>query len=576
MLLVKMKIDEERIRTLTKYVSTCGRINKIESDHNLIFCEFNLSYQKRKSENNNRSTIFNFKNPACLEMYHEATSQCDDLFDLSTSNIPLSEKSDLFLQKLNKILHKTFTKSRIGNSKSRICQADQLMKLKSTLKVQLRNVRNDGMKKFISLKIEFIENMISLESSEENVNKVNEYIRSIETESGGFSQLGMWKLKSKLCPRSHDPPTAKLDRNGKLVTNPQKLLDLYVETYSDRLSHKRIKAEYKDIFLLKNHLWQLRAEQCSGVKTEQWTRKDLNTVLKSLKNNKSRGPLGMVSEIFKPGVIGEKLELSILALMNSIKNEKVAPNFMRLADISSIYKRKGSKKDLENDRGIFLLGILRKILDKLLYVDLYPELEEKISNSNIGALRKKNICNHLFVVYGIINAVINGEAPCMDIQIFDLIKCFDVLWVEDVMNDLYEALSNSGCNEKLALLYNLSLENHVSVKTAVGQTRRVNMPKIVMQGGSWGPIQCSNSIDKIGKDCEENRDHLYLYKNLVQVPVLSMVDDMLAFANCGQESVALNTYINTHIELKKMKFHTPDSKGKTKCTLGAKIHCAQI
>ena len=249
---------------------------------------------------------------------------------------------------------------------------------------------------------------------------------------------------------------------------------------------------------------------------------------------------------------------------------------MRLADISSIYKRKGSKKDLENDRGIFLLGILRKILDKLLYVDLYPELEEKISNSNIGALRKKNICNHLFVVYGIINAVINGEAPCMDIQIFDLIKCFDVLWVEDVMNDLYEALSNSGCNEKLALLYNLSLENHVSVKTAVGQTRRVNMPKIVMQGGSWGPIQCSNSIDKIGKDCEENRDHLYLYKNLVQVPVLSMVDDMLAFANCGQESVALNTYINTHIELKKMKFHTPDSKGKTKCTLGAKIHCAQI
>ena len=153
----------------------------------------------------------------------------------------------------------------------------------------------------------------------------------------------------------------------------------------------------------------------------------------------------------------------------------------------------------------------------------------------------------------------------MDIQIFDLIKCFDVLWVEDVMNDLYEALSNSGCNEKLALLYNLSLENHVSVKTAVGQTRRVNMPKIVMQGGSWGPIQCSNSIDKIGKDCEENRDHLYLYKNLVQVPVLSMVDDMLAFSNCGQESVALNTYINTHIELKKMKFHTPDSKGKTKC-----------
>ena len=90
------------------------------------------------------------------------------------------------------------------------------------------------------------------------------------------------------------------------------------------------------------------------------------------------------------------------------------------------------------------------------------------------------------------------------------------------------------------------------------------MPKIVMQGGSWGPLQCSNSIDRIGRDCEMNREHLYSYKNLVRVPVLGMVDDMLAFSTCGQESLALNTYINTHIELKKLEFHTPDAKGKSK------------
>ena len=52
------------------------------------------------------------------------------------------------------------------------------------------------------------------------------------------------------------------------------------------------------------------------------------------------------------------------------------------------------------------------------------------------------------------------------------------------MNDLFEALPNSGCNDKLALLYKLCSENKVSVKTPVGQTERVNMPKIVMQGGS--------------------------------------------------------------------------------------------
>ena len=38
-----------------------------------------------------------------------------------------------------------------------------------------------------------------------------------------------------------------------------------------------------------------------------------------MKNNKAGDPLGMINEIFKPGIIGEKLELAILALMNSVK-----------------------------------------------------------------------------------------------------------------------------------------------------------------------------------------------------------------------------------------------------------------
>jgi hypothetical protein len=44
-----------------------------------------------------------------------------------------------------------------------------------------------------------------------------------------------------------------------------------------------------------------------------------------------------------------------------------------------------------------------------------------------------------------------------------------------------------------------------------------------------------------------------------------MVDDLLAVAPCNQRSVALNTFINVQIELKKLKFHTPDENGKTKC-----------
>ena len=127
---------------------------------------------------------------------------------------------------------------------------------------------------------------MSQDSSEENASKVNEWLDCLETENGEFSQNGMWKLRSKLCPKTVDPPTAKLDKNGNLVTNPEKLLDLYLETYSERLSHRKIKEEYEDIFHLKNELWKMRLNKCSNVKTENWTSKDLTSVLKGLKITK--------------------------------------------------------------------------------------------------------------------------------------------------------------------------------------------------------------------------------------------------------------------------------------------------
>ena len=48
-----------------------------------------------------------------------------------------------------------------------------------------------------------------------------------------------------------------------------------------------------------------------------------------------------------------------------------------------------------------------------------------------------------------------------------------------------------------------------------------------------------------------------------------MVDDLLAIAPCGLDSLAVNTFINVHIEMKRLTFHTTDKNNKSKCH---KIH----
>ena len=169
-----------------------------------------------------------------------------------------------------------------------------------------------------------------------------------------------------------------------------------------------------------------------------------------------------------------------------------------MANITTIYKKKGSRFYLENDRGIFGLSLYRKIIDKLIYQEKYPQLDSNMSDCNIGARRKKNINNHLFIIHGIINSVIMSESECVDIHIYDLIKAFDVLWLSDSMNDLWDTIPEQGRDDRLGLVYEMSRTNRVAVNTAVGQTDRTVIPEIVTQGGTWGSIMCSNLIETKG------------------------------------------------------------------------------
>jgi hypothetical protein len=83
--------------------------------------------------------------------------------------------------------------------------------------------------------------------------------------------------------------------------------------------------------------------------------------------------------------------------------------------------------------------------------------------------------------------------------VYDIEKAFDALWLEDCLNDMHDTLPKEQHDDKLALVYESNQNNMVAVKTAVGLTDRVNIEKIVTQGGTFGPIECANSIDKIGQ-----------------------------------------------------------------------------
>ena len=138
------------------------------------------------------------------------------------------------------------------------------------------------------------------------------------------------------------------------------------------------------------------------------------------------------------------------------------------------------------------------IVDKITYQDCYDEIDQNMSDSQIGGRRNRNIRNNLFILYSIINNVKFGNAAPVDVTAYDVEKWFDSLWLKDCINDLHD----SGIkDDRLALVYESNRNNKISINVpAVGETEPIDIGEVVMQGSSWGSIMCSNSVGDIGGD----------------------------------------------------------------------------
>ena len=202
--------------------------------------------------------------------------------------------------------------------------------------------------------------------------------------------MNFWKINNEFLRLEHDPPSALRDQAGNLITSPLALKQLYLTTYIDRLSPAFMKKNYLDIFDLKKQLWTRRYENMKNIRTQPWNLENLDASLKRLKSNKSRDPHGMIGELFKDGYIGKDLKNALLLLFNDIKYYFHIPQYMTLSNITSISKKKGSKLDMDNQRGIFSLTIFKKVVDYLLFEDLHEEVDIGMGESNIWGQKRKN------------------------------------------------------------------------------------------------------------------------------------------------------------------------------------------
>ena len=140
-------------------------------------------------------------------------------------------------------------------------------------------------------------------------------------------------------------------------------------------------------------------------------------------------------------------------------------------------------------------------------------------------------------------------------QYFDYSQMFDSISLKEAISDIYDTGVD---DDNLHLLYYSNQEINMAVKTAHGLTYRQTVTDIVLQGDKFGSLLASVQVDKIGQDCMEAGYH-YLYKNILPVGFLGMVDDIVGITEAGYQASQLNAFINVNTAEKTLQF------GPAKC-----------
>ena len=364
---------------------------------------------------------------------------------------------------------------------------------------------------------------------------------------------------------SSDSQFTIYDKIEQLATDSKSILEVMKDEFAFRLRNREISPEYEEMKELKEYLCHLRLEITRNSDFLPWNMEHLKEAIGRLKDNKCKDPHGHINELYK--CMGGGGLRSLLAMLNRIKEELLVPASLQLSNVSTIYKGKGSRQDVTNLRGIFKLPIVRNILDRLIYLEDRNKINQSMGQYQVGNQQKRNIRDHTLIVHAIINEAQTKKLQ-LDVLFTDIKQCFDSIWLEEAVNDLY----NSGLNSRnLNLLYEGNKTTEMLVETKFGQSKRTRLNKIVMQGSVTGGVFCSNQLSKICNTCFKE-GHVYMYDGTVPIPPLAMVDDIAAVVLCNStEGLVTNTKIDSFIQMKKLESQVGDGKcqwlhiGKQQC-----------
>ena len=309
---------------------------------------------------------------------------------------------------------------------------------------------------------------------------------------------------------------------------------------------------YKELFKAREtNIVRLTGEQRE--RDRELEPEDIARALQTMKPHKAPGLSGIRAELLKAG--GEVLAIPLLRLFNECwSGHTPLPRDWTDAEVVSIYKHKGARKDPNNYRSIFLLDTIGKLYASVVCEKIKRATNALLSETQFGFRPKRSTEQAILCLRSIIQKSKDSGNPLV-IVFVDLKKAFDTIPHEAIIN----ALRKRNCSEQLQNSIEQLMNSPTGYLRGGGS---FSMSRGVRQGSKEGPILFNLVFDDILRESIDPLACGITLKNECEWTVkhIEYADDLcLLCKSTAEAEMMLHALIQT-LERHKMSLSTEKTK----------------
>ena len=220
---------------------------------------------------------------------------------------------------------------------------------------------------------------------------------------------------------------------------------------------------------------------------------------------------------------GEPMVDLIMPVMKAFWLEEEAPSQFNRGTITNIWKGKGDRECMGNQRGITVSSSICTIPEEVLNRRIIKTI--KFSQAQAGGQKGASPTDHIFILRNLM-ALAKKEGRHLLMSFFDVKKAYDRANMKDMLYILHKNGFN-GKSWRLTQALNVGLT--AKVKTKAGLTREIKRETGGKQGGKLMVPMFAKAMDTLMEEMEETGD-LGIEVSDNKIPALIFMDDVTSLA----------------------------------------------